>query len=268
MTCSDCLNRRMRQLWTAAPWFTFFDHGRDVEYFLKALIDYKFFLAFPSPTTFDIVTGIIRLSKKYEVDSLYKRALVHFASAFPMTVADYPICPSWDPTDEYIRALTFARELELDWALPTALYRVCAYTAIEDILNGIRVDNRWLELDPQDKLVCLQQSVELRGSASASILDFLWDPEKIEGCRNYNSTCKDERLRLRKLAEDWRTKNLPLVLWTDEEWSLCNACSTCLNVMKATHQASLEKFWDSLPQRFGLGTWDDLRERKSIALGS
>ncbi|KAJ7848879.1 hypothetical protein B0H13DRAFT_1463931, partial [Mycena leptocephala] len=47
------------------------DTGQDVEYFLKVLS----FLPIPNPINFDIITGIMRLSKKSEVDSLYKRGL-------------------------------------------------------------------------------------------------------------------------------------------------------------------------------------------------
>ncbi|KAJ7238414.1 hypothetical protein C8J57DRAFT_1193709 [Mycena rebaudengoi] len=242
------------------------DNGRDVEYFLKALFDYKFFLAFPSQTTFDIITGIIRLSKKYEVDSLHKRALVHFASGFPLTKAEYPPSPSWAIAGQSIRAVLFAREMALDWVLPVAFYRVCDHVSINQILNGVHFDNERLELGPADKLLCLEQYVHLRGPASAQIVNFLWDPEKIDGCQS--NKCRSERLGQRKVAEGWREKNiLPLDLWVDSDWVRCQVCSTCLTAMKTAHKTSLEKFWDGLSQRFGLASWDELKKLKSRDLG-
>ncbi|KAJ7463494.1 hypothetical protein B0H11DRAFT_2240965 [Mycena galericulata] len=129
------------------------DNGRDVEYFLKALFDYKFFLPFPSPTDFDTISGIIRLSKKYEVEALLKRALVHLASAFPTAPAEYPGSSSWKLADQEIRVVLFA----LEWILPVAFYRVCAQSRIEDILEGVYFANARVELDPRDKLECLRQ---------------------------------------------------------------------------------------------------------------
>ncbi|KAJ7764718.1 hypothetical protein B0H16DRAFT_1717950 [Mycena metata] len=242
------------------------DNGRDVEYFLKALFDYKFFPAFPSPTTFDIIAGILRLSKKYEVDSLHRRALVHFASGFPMTAAEYPPSPSWTMVGQALHSLVLARELALDWVLPAAFYRVCAHTSIDEILNGIHVGHSRVELDSRDKLLCLEQIVHFRGPASAAIVNFLWEPEKIDGCQS--NRCRSERLGQRKIAEGWRDDESPLTLWENSDWDRLKVCSTCLAAMKITHETVVQQFWDNLPQKFGLAGWDELKEMKAGALAA
>jgi len=242
-----------------------YDDSRDVEYFLRALFDYKFFLSYPNPTNFEIITSILRLSKKYEVDSLHKCALAHLASGFPLTAVDYPPSPSWDMAGQDIRAILFAREQGLDWVLPTAFYRVCAYNSIDEILNGIYVDNTRVELDPKDKLACLEQYVLLRGAASAEMVNFLWDPEKI--CAS--ERCRAERLGRRKAAERARAGgHLPLELWMDADWHALQkyVCGGCLTTMRTAHYTSLEQFWDGLPQRFGVAAWGELKEMKSNAL--
>jgi hypothetical protein len=211
------------------------------------------------------MTGIMRLSKKYEVDSLHKRALVHFASAFPLEAAEYPSSASWDRTDQDMRAVIFAREQALDWALPTAFYRVCAHNSVNEILNGIYVGNARVELNPKDKLMCLEQSLLLRGSASADVINFLWHPDRIEGCRS--EKCRAERLGCRKIAEDWRARHFPITLWGKKDWDrLRSVCSICLTAMKTTHKGTIEKFWDGLPKRFGLVAWDELEEMKANLL--
>ncbi|KAJ7088520.1 hypothetical protein B0H15DRAFT_733548, partial [Mycena belliarum] len=61
------------------------DNSDDLCYFLKALFDYKstrFFAPHPASTNVDIICGILRLSRKYQVDDLYNRALVHLSSGF------------------------------------------------------------------------------------------------------------------------------------------------------------------------------------------
>ncbi|KAJ7656767.1 hypothetical protein DFH06DRAFT_991310, partial [Mycena polygramma] len=245
------------------------DNGRDMEFFLKALFDHQFFLPIPHPTTFDAVASILRLGRKYEVESLYKRALAHLASGFPLVKSDYPPSSlSWDPTGQYLRALLLAREMGIVWFLPIAFYRVCALYSIDDILNGVHIDVVRAELDPADKLVCLEQYVLLRGSASTEILDFLWDAAQIANC--HDPRCTPVRIALRRQVEGWRSVHLPLTLWNDKYWDghKVNVCDTCRTAMKAAHQTASDKFWDGLPQRFGVVGCDELRKMKEAGLGS
>ncbi|KAJ7061551.1 hypothetical protein C8F01DRAFT_936749, partial [Mycena amicta] len=58
--------------------------------FLRAIFDSEYFPAYPAPTEFNIIEGCLRLSHKYEVDYLRKRALVHLSSAYPTRL------PLWD----------------------------------------------------------------------------------------------------------------------------------------------------------------------------
>ncbi|KAJ7659911.1 hypothetical protein B0H17DRAFT_954526 [Mycena rosella] len=91
------------------------DNEADPRSFLNALFDYQFFPPFPEKTTFDILAGVIRLSTKYQVESLRKRALGHPLSSFPFTVDEYPGTPSLKiPDHEWIRVVNFAREMSID----------------------------------------------------------------------------------------------------------------------------------------------------------
>ncbi|KAJ6517897.1 hypothetical protein C8R47DRAFT_1312501 [Mycena vitilis] len=242
------------------------DNGRDVEFFLKALFDYKFFLPHPSPTKFDVLTSILRLSKKYDVEPLYKRALAHLASGFPLVQTGYPPSPSWDETGQHIPAVVLAREMQLDWILPVAFYHVCLGSVFK-IMNGADVDGVRIKLSLKDKGACLKQSILLRGPASAEILNFLWEPDIISSCSR-GQKCRLNRIARRKVAEGWRDDHLPLTLWEDSDWGALDVCSTCLTAMKEAHQAVLNNFWDGLPQRFGVDGWDVLKGMKESLLGS
>ncbi|KAJ7184938.1 hypothetical protein C8R46DRAFT_468554, partial [Mycena filopes] len=46
---------------------------------LKAIFHYDFFEPWPSTLEFRVVAGILRLSQKYQVDPLWKRALIHLS---------------------------------------------------------------------------------------------------------------------------------------------------------------------------------------------
>ncbi|KAJ7142755.1 hypothetical protein C8R44DRAFT_761047 [Mycena epipterygia] len=155
------------------------DSAPDVNCFLKALFDYKFFPPLPNATNFDTIVGILRLSKKYQVDQLHKRALAHLSSGFPMSAGDYPGSASWIlRKSDNTRVILLARELSIDWVLPVAFYGLCT-AAIDPLLNGVYIDGVRMKLSPKDKLICLEQYVLLRGSASSDITDFLWHHPKL-----------------------------------------------------------------------------------------
>ncbi|KAJ7452259.1 hypothetical protein FB451DRAFT_1050917 [Mycena latifolia] len=249
------------------------DNEDDLRCFLKALFDYEFFPPFPDKATFDTLLGVIRLSSKYQVDSLRKRGLVHLSSAFPFTPTEYPGSPSWDfPTihldrsRDLIRLVNFAREMSIDWILPLALYRVTANCTIAELLNGIVVDGVHVDLAPQDRPICLEQRYALATSASAEITDFLWNPVPIPRCSSGYS-CTKARIESRKQVEAYRMNNiLPLKLWLPEDWAGLDVCPVCKSAMKETHQEALESFWQGLPERFGCPSWDALQQMKENEL--
>ncbi|KAJ7186038.1 hypothetical protein C8R46DRAFT_1343130 [Mycena filopes] len=248
------------------------DDKHDLECFLRALFDHEFFPTYPSKTDFNTISGIIRLSTKYQVDSLRKRGLMHLSSAFPMDLSQYPTwgkIRSWklENSDEWIRVLLFGRELSLDWILPIAFYRVAVDCSAVALLNGINVpDVGPFELSAADKLLCVEQSVELRTWASSAILAFLWERSPVGGCYNYGG-CTAARLEACKTAEHRRFHYLPLRLWETEQWEIMSSvCPPCLTSMKTTHAAALQSLWDGLPPRFGLADWAALEQMKAAAL--
>ncbi|KAF7353906.1 BTB domain-containing protein [Mycena venus] len=92
-------------------------------------------MPYPAPTDFDVVVGCLRLSHKYGVEYLRRRALVHFSSRFPTTLPQFdrylygredgPKEYSWrfpESRNSRIRAILVAREVDAPWILPMAFY--------------------------------------------------------------------------------------------------------------------------------------------------
>ncbi|KAF7360036.1 hypothetical protein MVEN_00731400 [Mycena venus] len=248
------------------------DDENDLRSFLKALFDYEFFPPYPAKTDFVTMSGIIRLSTKYQVESLRKRALVHLSSAFPSDPTEYsPGSASWTiEGHEWMRVILFAREMSLDWILPLALYRASAMCSSAQVMSGIELDGIHLELNSADKLMCIEQSVALAKSASADIINFLWEPPVIATCRGVDDyerwRCMKSRFLCRKDAEGWRNGAFPLTLWMPGDWAQLDVCASCMSAMRAAHQQALDTFWEGLPQRFGFPGWAELEKIKEIAL--
>ncbi|KAJ6535751.1 hypothetical protein B0H19DRAFT_1184114 [Mycena capillaripes] len=246
------------------------DNERDLNCFLSALFDYEFFGAVPAKTTSDIVAWILRLSTKYEVTSLRKRALEHLASAFPFTPAEFPGSPSWDiPAQEWIRVVLFAREMAIDWILPVAFYRMVEKSTPAQLLNGIDVDGVHMELTSADKLTSIEQLLAISKFGCAEVTYCFWDHLLNPVCWNSSSQaiCFKGKLESRKKVEERRTQNIfPLDLWMPVDWDTLRGCGPCKSAMRTAHQNALSAFWNGLPPRFGLAGWDVLKELKDADL--
>ncbi|KAJ7627489.1 hypothetical protein FB45DRAFT_921486 [Roridomyces roridus] len=207
------------------------DSAKDLNVFLKAMFLYEFFPPFPTRTDFPT----------YQTEELYKRALVHFSSAFPMDLSEVTRFPSW--------------ELDNTLLIPHKSH------AHDDQAEETRY-----QLHPDDALRCVEQTLAFVTAAAADLLEFLWVPEIIPGCTRHVA-CLANRLSLRRETEAWRSHHhvALLNLVDDHDWSDLAVCHACMGVMHAQYEGALQTFWASLPGRFGLPEWSVLRAMKNEA---
>ncbi|KAJ7464391.1 hypothetical protein FB451DRAFT_1042210 [Mycena latifolia] len=64
------------------PVVRLYDDPKDVEVFLRAIFDSSFFTP-PEDTPLEAIVGILRLSHKYDVPYLRRRALKHLETIYP-----------------------------------------------------------------------------------------------------------------------------------------------------------------------------------------
>lgn len=150
-------------------------------------------MPFPAPTEFDAIVGCLRLSHKYAVDYLRRRALVHLSSGHAMKLSDadkfYYLGdrkPSWpvppDPTFR-IRGIQLAREVEATWILPYAFYELAVHfdELGAAIFNG---GDQTGPLSVQDQESFLKGHDSQTKSSFTDAIRFLWRPFDIPGCDN------------------------------------------------------------------------------------
>ncbi|KAJ7100389.1 hypothetical protein C8R44DRAFT_642011 [Mycena epipterygia] len=243
------------------------DSAADVTVFFKALLYPGFFEAFPAPTTFAILSGVLRLSHKYEVDVLRKRALIHISSFHPTTLHEWEQLEGKTSPWADLCIVFLARPLSIDWILPTTFYRICHKTPEESLLMGYGP----YELTAEDKIRCMATCRVIETTAVTRILDFLWSPVFIHGCE-HPEECMESRFRRRRAVEGRRERTseeaaiIPLGIWKEEDWEDLEVCDVCLSTMKTTHQQAKQSFWDGLPAMFGLPEWTELEKMKTEAL--
>ncbi|KAJ7184640.1 hypothetical protein C8R46DRAFT_1064691, partial [Mycena filopes] len=261
------------------------DPDVEVTPFLKAILVPDFFMPFPAPTECDAVVGCLRLSHKYGVDYLRKRALVHFSANFPTTLSqlnrlladdsddDIPAQTSWvlpDLTTSAIGLVQVAREVQATWALPRALYLLSAGFIDGEATSCANSFFKYVHAELSEE----NRNSYLRGrhsqsTAAVNIFRFLSEPLDIVGCAD-RASCYSKRLRATRVAgafiADYR--HIPLEIWTDDDWAfLKDLCPACMVVLKQTHQDALQDFWDKLPDMYNLPSWKELEQMKTAAIG-
>ncbi|KAJ7174938.1 hypothetical protein C8R46DRAFT_95448 [Mycena filopes] len=250
------------------------DAAEDVNVFLKTIFDSSFFEAYPAQTTHTIIAGVLRLSTKYEVEHLRRRALVHFSSMYPTTLAGWDLIrsdtssawqkPSWSRPDsaaDNIALITLARQVGALWILPAALYDL---TAAADTRPGPTIFGMGEGVSPG-----FLNGYLLQRDNSWIGPQFLSDPVSMASC---DTPLECSRLRLaalRSTAGDCiMTPGIPLSIWGEDQWTLLtDMCPDCVARLRELHSSWRQKFWASLPTFYSLGMWQLLEADKSRAMG-
>ncbi|KAJ7119180.1 hypothetical protein C8R44DRAFT_625570 [Mycena epipterygia] len=268
------------------------DPATEVTVFLKAIFDPEFFMPFPAQTTFENVVGCLRLSHKYGVDYLRRRALVHLSSGYRTMLSEwdsstYKMNPSpgrsasdittwfWPTNVAYnMSVINLAREVDALWVLPIAFYRISAsFSEVDsDVFHGTVYNGAPTSLSLQDQKMILIGHRGQSASTNADILRFLSYPRSanIQGCE-LPTHCDGERLAAiessREMIRD--CPSIPLDIWVTADWNeLRELCPACLAVLKDTHQKARQAFWDKLPEMYGLPPWEELEKMKEAAIGN
>ncbi|KAJ7223492.1 hypothetical protein GGX14DRAFT_351947 [Mycena pura] len=239
------------------------DAAQEVTVFLRAVFDPEFFKPYPSKTDYPTIRGILRLSNKYDVDSLRKRALVHLDS-FPTRQTD---CCSWNDTRENLFSfINLCREVSALWLLPRA-FHMCSDLHPQSIICGSTPPNGTHTVLNQDvQVAVLSGSLILRTEKMSEFFDFIWHPAKIEGC-NTPGACLASRNRLRRRVEKTRGMYSPLDFPFDLLLERMSACQVCQKALRKGHKHAIRQLEDSLPEIFCLPSWSELVAMKASALG-
>ncbi|KAJ7734151.1 hypothetical protein DFH07DRAFT_1065283 [Mycena maculata] len=238
------------------------DLPADAEYFLTAIFDSSFFEPPPYPTTFPIISAVLKLSTKYDVEYLRHRALLHLASASPRSLSEYVFLPSARTFPlHYLEFpyLLLAHDFGLSWALPAAMYDACRLE-IADLVDGIPVDGGRVKLSPSLQRKCLAGRETLLAQ-SRDAFRFLRAPQ--DDCTD--AACLESRLRLldvlmeNDLMDSAKTQNF----WEGHRPAFCAACGPAVD---AASFAAIHEIWEGLPVLFELGTWEQLDAARTADL--
>ncbi|KAJ7239963.1 hypothetical protein B0H12DRAFT_1056471, partial [Mycena haematopus] len=112
------------------------DCAADMTHFLSAIFHYEYFASWPTIIDFEIVAGVLRMSQKYQVAPLRKRALEHISRRYPISLQELESSGSKGWADPIFMAV-LARHVSADWILPFVLSD-CAWLAPHKLLDGTK----------------------------------------------------------------------------------------------------------------------------------
>ncbi|KAJ7447939.1 hypothetical protein B0H11DRAFT_351662 [Mycena galericulata] len=243
------------------------DPAREVEVFLMALFNHEFFKPYPAETDYPTIEGVLRLSHKYQIDSLRKRALIHLGSIFEILNPNIEaeVKPSWKALSTHTSSIiSLCRETDAPWILVGALFvHGLCFDAQEIVCGTTSFDGRHIVLSAQDQVAILSGTLAMRTEKMSEFLDFLWNPDLTEGCRT-PVECLASRNCARREVERKKGKHTPYDIVIDTEGMV--ACRACKKAMGGALASGRRKFIESLPEIFGLPNWKTLETMKVSAL--
>ncbi|KAJ6582021.1 hypothetical protein B0H19DRAFT_984152 [Mycena capillaripes] len=239
------------------------DSATDVEPFLRAIFDSSYFM--PTPAKFDFYTllAILRLSRKYEVDYLYKRAVYHLETIYPIEMDRIKVIRSnnlghHQGIELTLAAIPVLHEVGATWLLPYAYYSVAEFYPDALILAG----------EPWDKCgTAIQQTCLLLPPVQIRAT------ERLSRALTTASTCASsdacDLLKFRFLTSHDGLHQCPLSEFLFSGWKKFEdkLCPDCATQARTQYNNVRAKFWEELPVNCGLEKWEVLLEKRRTAFG-
>jgi len=240
------------------------DDPGELTYFLRSLNDTCFY----DDTMQDLqfIAAIVRLSTKYQVTRLRKRAIDPLLTAFPTTFEEFSNILQ-NPASSKIRhfngmeatVVNIGEEVDVPQILPCAYYRLVNQP--HQVPDG-SIDSSIPEvLCPRASARCMNGREAVRRAMTQDIHGFIF-----RVCPYNNPSCNHGRLIAVKLIDDGLAARTlgPFHgpgggnFGFNGAVNVSGLCATCRNYVTGVSEARQREAWESLPGWFGLPGWDKL----------
>ena len=229
----------------------------------------SFFEPPPTPTALPIVESVLRLSLKYDVPYLRRRALLHLSSTFPSTLSAWKVreenrtIPPVENTP--FAALLLARQFDLPWLLPSILYCISTHS-FEKTLDHALWGEQEIFMDWEVKRMTIlgRQKILLRQSGITMAMMRL-SAGQLPECTGEGNRCLTTRLSCANTLGRWDVAGF-LDYPEEHREVFSGLCSTCFTQFKDLCEGNCESLWNDLPGIFGLPEWGVLEKERVLAL--
>ncbi|KAF7299840.1 BTB domain-containing protein [Mycena chlorophos] len=260
------------------PMVVLSDAPRDLICFLRAIFDSSYFMPSPHMADLSEALSILRLSHKYAVDYLFRRALTHLdGGLYFRSFHDFHERPHGfgsirliDGSDEewnaninsplpFVLMLQAAVEVDAPWLQPVAVYWACSVPL--NSLMSLPIENTSRDT--------LQQLVQWRTALMHARAKFLakfaefgvkaWCSESPSGCLQARLAYVTRAMMRHKGGDDASILE-PI---DTEGLGFCTSCAEQADNVGKIHAIDS---WAQLPRLLGLPTWLQLGEQRKAVL--
>jgi hypothetical protein len=220
----------------------------------------------PSEVDFQDLLGILRLSHKYDVGYLYKRAISYIETIYPTSLDEVrQLEPTTmqlvDPLDIELQSIVVLQEVGATWLLPYAYHNIAEYPL--PVLESSGVS--WEDF-PANKKAIIYRLGQLHMKATERLFHAL-TPSSNCSCSDACNLAKFDFLKRRGSPKS-RTDLTPFREWQFRHRRHLEValCATCLAQSRAQYNTVRAEIWSELPANCGLEKWDILLQQRDTAL--
>jgi hypothetical protein len=207
----------------------------------------------------DFLSGILRLSTKYNILQLRRKVIAIYLEHFPSTLRAFDSRSS-DAENflaGYIMSLVaLFRETNALECLPCVFY-FCSCLPMSDLLHGC--DD--VALSWEDKLTCIMGREELLRAQEEFSHSFIFKFVSPANCTNRAVCAKRAKRNLYLFHHDQSPLSGVFALKLFTDWKMLDGiCPACISKAQSDHLAGRMVVWNRLPKFFGLGSWEDIEK--------
>lgn len=245
------------------------DSAADLKPFLKAIHDSSFFdISTLQVRDVPLIVSVLRLSTKYQVSWLRKRAIAALQRWYPSKLEDYtPIGQSARPLQDHSRHVLVAnaaRETDVPVLLPSALLFCCATANARVLYDGLEANGERYTLVDANKRAVFFGRLRLSHAARSRTQAFFFYPRtpnlKCTAPERCNEFCRIYSSVFDEKEDPWMNPFYRL------NWKAIRStcCSNCASTWETHHTEAAQQVWQDMPSYFDLPAWPELIERSKV----
>ncbi|KLO07726.1 hypothetical protein SCHPADRAFT_945018 [Schizopora paradoxa] len=236
------------------------DSDEDVYRILMVLYDIEFYCVH-KPTTLPIILSLLRMSAKYDFCVIRNVVTSHLELLYPNNLNGVEARALGDVFEDFngevddfdFRLLVAALQYNLKTILPM-LYFDCSMAPLDYILKA--AENLRLEKHQIEKLI--------HGREEIVKYSYRYVIRRFNCKRHCTPSCYNARTELlEKYMDNLPEYPIQALLRNkeaiDDERLRTSVCTTCSNIISETMEAFRSEVWNSIPELFGLGTWENAK---------
>ncbi|KAF7305522.1 hypothetical protein HMN09_00805100 [Mycena chlorophos] len=254
------------------------DSEEDADQFLKAIFDADFFMPPPMPMKLKTILAVLRLSHKYDVQFLIRRALRHLNVVYPTTLAEFLALPLPTGTSNiahieypeprlagHLRALKVAMDIDAQWLFPAIHYCI----SCSPLRSILATQPSWGALPEQTQFFIVMMHA-WRLHRFEKVHEGPLNPVDEGACRDLVGCLRTQATYATRLvAIIGRDQPLDALRFWDEagiEGYLRRRCEPCAKGIRERIVVMRGMVWDALPKTFEFPEWKVLVNMRDLAM--